>query len=54
MLIVGRAIAGVGGAGLFIGIITIIAACAPVDKRPTYLGTTLGLASVGMVCGPVS
>lgn len=54
MLIIGRAIAGVGGAGLLIGIISIISTSAPIDKRPMYLGSTLGLASIGLVCGPVS
>jgi len=54
MLIVGRAIAGIGGGGLFTGMITIIAACAPVAKRPAYLGATMGVASIGLVCGPVS
>lgn len=34
MLIVGRAIAGMGGSGLSNGAITIIAACIPLEKRP--------------------
>ena len=34
MLIVGRAIAGMGGSGLANGALTIIAACAPLAKRP--------------------
>ena len=50
----GRAIAGLGGAGLIIGNITIIASCAPVGKRPAYMGVTMGLSSVGLVAGPVS
>ena len=34
MLIVGRAVAGMGASGLSNGAITIIAACAPLEKRP--------------------
>ena len=34
MLIVGRAIAGMGVSGLSNGALTIIAACAPMEKRP--------------------
>ena len=34
MLIVGRAVAGMGGAGLMNGGITIMAACLPLEKRP--------------------
>jgi len=33
MLIVGRAIAGLGGSGLMNGSLTIIAACVPLQKR---------------------
>ena len=48
-LIVGRAIAGAGGAGLSSGAYTIIAFSAPPRKRPAYtgvLGAVFGLASV--------
>lgn len=34
MLIVGRAVAGLGGSGIINGALTIIAACIPLDKRP--------------------
>ena len=34
MFIIGRAIAGSGGAGVLNGALTIIAASAPLDKRP--------------------
>lgn len=54
MLIIGRAIAGLGGAGLLSGVITIISACVPVSKRPAYMGITMGLSSIGLVAGPVS
>jgi MFS family permease len=34
MLIIGRAVAGMGGSGLMNGGLTIIAASAPIHKRP--------------------
>jgi MFS family permease len=34
MLIVGRAIAGMGSAGILNGALTIIAGCVPMPKRP--------------------
>lgn len=34
MLIVGRAVAGLGAAGIITGVITIISSCAPLEKRP--------------------
>ena len=33
MLIVGRAVAGLGGAGLSNGAMTILSACTPIEKR---------------------
>ncbi|KAL8823438.1 MAG: hypothetical protein Q9191_005855 [Dirinaria sp. TL-2023a] len=48
-LIVGRAIAGLGGAGIASGAYTIIAFAAPPAQRPAYtgiLGATYGVASV--------
>lgn len=35
MLIVGRAVAGIGGAGLTNGALTIISCCVPLHKRPS-------------------
>jgi MFS family permease len=34
MLIVGRAVAGMGGSGIMNGALTIIALCLPMEKRP--------------------
>ncbi|KAK1989231.1 major facilitator superfamily transporter [Colletotrichum cereale] len=48
-LIVGRAIAGVGAAGIASGSYTIIGFAAPPDKRPTFtaiIGASYGIASV--------
>ena len=44
MLIVGRAIAGMGSSGLYNGTFVIIAGCIPMAKRPSMvLLTMLGL-----------
>lgn len=40
-LIIGRAIAGVGSAGIFSGCILIIAHTVPLSKRPIYTGYAL-------------
>ncbi|KAF8176240.1 major facilitator superfamily domain-containing protein [Mycena galopus ATCC 62051] len=48
-LIVGRAIAGVGCAGIFSGALIIISHSAPLEKRPMFtglLGSTYGIASI--------
>lgn len=49
VFIVGRAVAGVGGAGIFSGVIIIIVYAVPLEKRPLYqglFGAVFGLASV--------
>lgn len=49
MLIVGRAVAGMGAAALFSGGMTIVAYSVPLRKRPIYIGlisSTFGIASV--------
>lgn len=35
MLIIGRAVAGMGAAGIINGAITIVSSCAPLEKRPS-------------------
>jgi MFS family permease len=47
--IVGRAIAGVGSAGIMCGVIVIIVHCLPLHKRPMYtgfMGAVFGISSV--------
>lgn len=49
MLIVGRAVAGIGASALFSGGMTIVAYSVPLRKRPIYIGllsSTFGIASV--------
>ena len=52
-LIVGRAIAGVGSAGIFSGAILIVAATVPLAQRPTYMGLIGGMYGIASVAGPL-
>ncbi|THW62335.1 MFS transporter [Aureobasidium pullulans] len=52
-LIVGRAIAGVGSAGLFSGAILIIANSVPLRKRPSYTGLIGAMYGLASVAGPL-
>lgn len=52
-LIVGRAIAGFGSAGIFSGALLIIAASAPLSKRPTYIGILGAMYGIASVTGPL-
>jgi len=52
-LIVGRAIAGLGSAGLFTGAMTAIAQVAPMEKRPLIIGLVGGLFGISAVIGPL-
>ncbi|KKK20311.1 hypothetical protein ARAM_002431 [Aspergillus rambellii] len=53
MLIVGRAIAGLGASGLLNGSYTIIASILPVAKQPSYRGILMGLSFFGLLAGPL-
>ncbi|KAK6433068.1 hypothetical protein LTR95_010754 [Oleoguttula sp. CCFEE 5521] len=53
MFIVGRAIAGMGTAGLQNGAFTIIAASVPLIKRPQLMGICQGIAQLGGALGPL-
>lgn len=52
-LIVGRAIAGVGGAGIYMGVMTLIASTTTMKERPFYVGLTGLTWGIGIVLGPV-
>lgn len=52
-LIVGRAIAGVGGAGIFSGAILIIGHTVPLAKLPIYTGMIAAMYGIASVAGPV-
>ncbi|KAH8885422.1 MFS general substrate transporter [Thozetella sp. PMI_491] len=53
VLIVGRAIAGMGGAGLMNGAMTIITAAVPLHRQPPLMGMLMAFAQLGVVCGPL-
>lgn len=52
-LIVGRAVAGIGSAGLFSGALTIIAYTVPMSKRPAYTGIIGAMYGIASVAGPL-
>ena len=52
-LIIGRAVAGVGSAGIFSGGLTIIAYSVPLTKRPIYTGLIGGMYGIASVAGPL-
>ncbi|KAF6817717.1 MFS multidrug transporter [Colletotrichum plurivorum] len=53
MLIVGRAVAGMGSAGLYNGMLTIIGNTVPLARRPLVIGIIIGLANMGLFTGPL-
>lgn len=53
MLIIGRAVAGMGTAGLSHGALTLIAAVVPLQKRPMYPGFIMSTAQIGIILGPL-
>lgn len=52
-LIIGRAVAGLGAAGLFAGALLILAHSVPLAKRPLYTGMIGGIYGVASVAGPL-
>lgn len=52
-LIIGRAVAGVGAAGIFSGAILIIASTVPLRQRPAYMGLIGGMYGIASVAGPL-
>ncbi|KAH7134075.1 major facilitator superfamily domain-containing protein [Dactylonectria macrodidyma] len=52
-LIIGRAVAGVGSAGIFAGALTILAYTVPLHKRPVYTGLVSGMWGISSVAGPL-
>jgi MFS family permease len=51
--IIGRAIAGVGAAGVFCGFLTIIAMSVPLRKRPLYLAVVSSMYGIASISGPL-
>lgn len=52
-LIVGRALAGVGGSGIYMGVMTLMAATTTMNERPFYIGLTGITWGLGIVLGPI-
>lgn len=52
-LVVGRCICGVGGAGLYVGVFTLVAATTTMAERPLYVSGTGLTWGLGTVLGPV-
>ncbi|KAK1059382.1 MFS sugar transporter [Friedmanniomyces endolithicus] len=52
-LIIGRAVAGLGSAGIFSGAILIVSKTVPLRQRPTYMGGIGGMYGLASVAGPL-
>ncbi|KAI9719384.1 MAG: hypothetical protein M1812_003455 [Candelaria pacifica] len=52
-LIVGRAICGVGGAGMYVGVMTLLSVTTTPTERPMYIGLTGITWGLGTVLGPI-
>ncbi|KAJ7124546.1 major facilitator superfamily transporter [Mycena epipterygia] len=53
VLIIGRAIAGLGSAGIFSGALTIVANVVPLRNRPMYTGMVGSMYGIASVAGPL-
>ncbi|KAK8017636.1 MFS multidrug transporter, partial [Apiospora rasikravindrae] len=53
MFIGGRVIAGLGSSGIMNGAMTLVAGAVALEKRPLYTGLMVGIAQLGLVCGPL-
>ena len=53
MLIVGRAVAGIGSAGLFSGGMTIVGYSVPLRRRPIFIGLVSSMFGIASVVGPI-
>ena len=51
VLIFGRALAGLGGAGLYVGVMTLLSALTVAKERPLYVASTGIVWGVGAVLG---
>lgn len=51
--IIGRAIAGLGGAGLFTGVMIITIPLVPLRRRPTFQGFFGSVFGIASVAGPL-
>lgn len=52
-LIIGRAICGLGGSGMYVGVMTLLAATTTIHERPMYVGGTGLTWGLGTALGPI-
>lgn len=52
-IIVGRVIAGIGGAGVYVGVLTYISVLTTPIERPLYLAISMSVWGFGNVLGPI-
>lgn len=52
-LIIGRVVAGVGGAGMYSGTLTYVSVCTTLQERASYMAGSTAIWGVGTVLGPV-
>lgn len=53
MVIIGRAVTGVGASGILTGVTAIITTIRPLEKRPMLIGIIMGGVAMGQVGGPL-
>ncbi|KAH8432705.1 uncharacterized protein LDX57_010332 [Aspergillus melleus] len=53
MLIIGRAVGGMGGSGMINGALNIVAGAVPMQGRPPLIGIMMGVGQLGLVLGPL-
>ncbi|KAH8815994.1 major facilitator superfamily domain-containing protein [Xylogone sp. PMI_703] len=53
VLVIARAICGIGGSGIVTGTVTIIAATVPLDRRAFLIGVGMGFLAIGQTIGPI-
>ncbi|KAK1756720.1 putative HC-toxin efflux carrier TOXA [Echria macrotheca] len=52
-LIIGRAVAGLGAAGITNGVLAMVAASVPMAQRPAIIGLGMGISQIGGLLGPL-
>lgn len=52
-MVVGRAVAGIGGAGMYVGGIAYLNVCTTANERPVYVSLVSPVWGLGTVLGPI-
>lgn len=53
VLIVGRVVSGVAGAGMYVGTLTCVSLTTSMNERPLYLAGSTAMWGLGTVLGPI-